>query len=72
MKKPRTGSVYVFRATGWDVFDRRRNTPENGTRVRIAKSPYGCPPNGTMGHTYVETLNGEFIGLVLIASLHKE
>jgi hypothetical protein len=36
--------------------------------VRVVQ-PYGCPRNGTMGHCFVENRAGEFIGLVLVASL---
>jgi hypothetical protein len=66
--KARVGSVYEFRACGWDRFDRRDNTPEDGTLVRVC-SPRGCPPANTMGHAFVETLAGEFIGLVAVNSL---
>jgi hypothetical protein len=38
--------------------------------VRVC-TPYGCPPPNTMGHCFVETLEGKFIGLVSTASLHK-
>jgi hypothetical protein len=34
--------------------------------------PYGCPKPNTMGHCFVETLDGKFIGLVSTASLTKE
>jgi hypothetical protein len=33
--------------------------------------PYGCPKNGTMGMVYVQTLDGEFIGLVSKHSLKQ-
>ena len=33
--------------------------------------PFGCPKNGTMGQVYVQTVEGEFIGLVNKASLVK-
>jgi hypothetical protein len=66
----RKGQVLVFNAVGWDRFDRRSNTPANGTVVRVC-TPYGCPPPNTMGHCFVETLEGKFIGLVSTASLHK-
>jgi hypothetical protein len=67
--KVRKGTVYEFRAVGWDIFDRNRNTPGNGMLVRVCH-PRGCPPPNTMGHCHVETLDGEFIGLVSTASLH--
>lgn len=39
-----------------------------GAIVRVCH-PYGCPKPGTMGHAHVETLDGEFIGLVQCAGL---
>jgi len=68
-KKIRTGSVYIFNASGWDRFDRHLHTPKDGTLVRVTKAPYGCPKNGTMGHCYVSDMEGNFIGLVAEASL---
>lgn len=68
--KVRKGTTYVFEASGWDIFDRRNNTPQNGTIVRVCH-PHGCPPTNTMGHCHVETLNGKFIGLVSCTSLRK-
>jgi hypothetical protein len=69
--KVRKGGVYTFRACGWDRFDRKQNTPADGTRVRVC-TPHGCPPPNTMGHCFVETLDGQFIGLVSTASLSRE
>lgn len=70
-KAKATGRVYVFEPIGLDVFDRRANQPEAGTRVRLTQ-PAGCPRNGTMGHVYVEDADtGAFYGLVLKASLRK-
>lgn len=66
----RKGSVYRFEACLLDVADRRSNTPANGTLVRVCH-PYGCPPPNTMNHCHVETLGGQFIGLVCCASLSK-
>jgi hypothetical protein len=69
--KVRKGGIYTFRACGWDLFDRKQNTPPDGTRVRVC-TPHGCPPPNTMGHCFVETLDGQFIGLVSAASLSRE
>ena len=68
--KVRKGQVLVFNAVGWDRFDARSNTPVNGTVVRVC-TPHGCPPPNAMGHCFVETLEGKFIGLVSTASLSK-
>lgn len=61
-------TVYVFEACGWDRFDRRSYTPDDGTLVQKTQ-PTGCPKNGTMNHCYVQTLEGEFLGLVHVNSL---
>jgi hypothetical protein len=66
--KVRKGGVYRFEASGWDVFDRKSNTPENGTLVRVC-TPAGCPAPNVMNHCFVETLGGKFIGLVSCNSL---
>ncbi len=63
----RKGSLYLLRPVGLDATD-RRVAPWKDSIVRVVQ-PYGCPANGTMGHTYVESRAGEFIGLVLLASL---
>jgi hypothetical protein len=60
--------VYTFEPVGWDVFDPRHDLPR-GSRV-VKTQPVGCPKNGTMGHCFVaDAATGEFIGLVLTASL---
>ena len=66
----RKNATYTFRASLWDIADRRSNTPADGTRVRVV-APYGCPPPNTMGHCHIETLDGKFIGLVSTASLSR-
>ncbi len=66
--KVRKGRVYVFEASPWDIIDARSNTPANGTKVRVIHPP-GCPPPNVMGHCHVESMEGEFIGLVATASL---
>jgi hypothetical protein len=67
MKRPTPGKKYLFKPVGWDVFDKRSNTPEDGEIVTAIKSPHGTPPSGTMGHTYVEGSKG--MALVLVNSL---
>jgi hypothetical protein len=68
-RKVRKGGVYVFKAVGWDRLDRRNNTPTDGTIVRVC-APRGCPVANTMGHCFVEDMDGRFIGLVSTASLN--
>ncbi len=61
--------LYRFEPCGWDLFAPHAGTPEGGTIVRKCQ-PAGCPPNGTMGHCYVEdAATGRFYGLVLLSSL---
>lgn len=61
--------VYRFDPVGLDIYDRRKNQPPSGALV-VKTQPYGCPPNGTMGHCFVkDAVTGEFYGLVLMASL---
>ena len=68
-KKVRAGSKYTFDPCLWDIADRRPYMPAKGTVVRVMKSPHGCPPANAMGHCYIETLAGEFLGLVSTGSL---
>jgi hypothetical protein len=63
----RTGSLYILRPVGIDAWTSRVSCWSDYI-VRVVQ-PYGCPKNGTMGHCFVETRTGEFIGLVLVASL---
>jgi hypothetical protein len=67
--KPRVNSNYVYVPVGMDVWDARTSL-KLGDEVKVIKSPHGCPPSGTMGHTYVgDPVTGHFIGLVLCNSL---
>lgn len=68
--KVRKGQVFKFKACGWDIADRKENTPADGTIVRVC-TPYGCPRPNVMGHCFVETMEGKFIGLVHTNSLEK-
>jgi len=71
VKPKETGRVFKFEPVGFDLFAPHSGTPEPGTLVRKTQ-PAGCPKNGTMGHCYVEDAEtGEFLGLVLLASLVK-
>jgi hypothetical protein len=66
-RTPRKGSLHMLRPVGMDATD-SRVTQWSDYIVRVIQ-PYGCPRNGTLGHCFVETRAGEFIGLVLVASL---
>lgn len=72
MKKTRsnrasTGRVYRFEPVGMDLW---QGTPRvaRGDLVRKCQ-PTGCPRNGTMGHCFIEDLDGNFLQLVLVNSL---
>lgn len=66
------GATYIFEPVGLDIWDRREHQPAPGTIVRKVQPP-GCPRNGTMGHTFVEPVDGSgFPVLVLTASLRKQ
>jgi hypothetical protein len=67
--KVRAGKLYVYSPVGYDRADPKTNL-KKGEVVMTIKSPHGCPPMGTMGHCYVgDAKTGEFIGLVMMASL---
>jgi len=64
----KANAVYVFQASFWDIVLRESYTPANGELVRVVNLP-GCPRANTMGHCHVQSLAGEFIGLVSCNSL---
>lgn len=64
-------ATYEFQPVGCDVWDRRPNQPEPGTRV-VKTKVHGAPANGTMGHCFVKDADtNRFYGLVLQASLKR-
>lgn len=68
MPKVRVGSTYRFEANGSDIFDRRDYTPADGTIVKVVNR-FGCPKANTMGHCYVDGIDGTRYGLVSASSL---
>ena len=74
-RAPRAGSVRVLYKLAIMDLD-SRVMPHTGHQVEVTQ-PFGCPPNGTMGHCYVNCLTcseGErvfFLGLVCLGSLYK-
>ena len=66
--KVRVGSWYRFQAVGLDVYSPCHQGLKNGQVVKVIDK-YGCPPANTMGHFYVETEDGQFMGLVSTGSL---
>jgi hypothetical protein len=73
MKCPRKGSIRILQPVWyWDACDKRIR-PWIGRTVRVMHPGHGCPPNGTMGHCYVEDVETrDFIGLVLVSSLQPQ
>jgi hypothetical protein len=68
--KVRVGSLYVYNAVGFDVFDPKCVIAAE-TVVRV-KNMRGCPPANTMGQCYVfDKDTDKFIGMVSTASLTK-
>ena len=63
----RRGTMCRYEPALLDRIDARTGL-RPGDVVRVCH-PYGCPKPGTMGHAHVETLDGEFVGLVQCASL---
>lgn len=72
-RKVRAGAIYTFRPVPMDIWDSRiyKGIVRDGDKVRVVNLP-GCPPANTMGHAHIETLAGEFAGLVLTNSLSNE
>jgi hypothetical protein len=67
MAKVRVKSIYAFQPVGLDLFDNPLPIP-SGSIVRVVNK-FGCPPANTMGHCYIEHLDGKFIGMCLCNSL---
>ena len=68
--KVQAGRKYVYRPVGLDVWDSRiyGGLVKAGDYVKVVNF-YGCPKANTMGHCYIQTMDGKFAGLVLTDSL---
>lgn len=74
IRRVRVNKLYTYQPVGLDLWSYgtgRTTHPTRGEVVRVVNK-YGCPPANTMGHCYVESLTGEFYGLVLTNSLQPE
>lgn len=86
MDKVRAGSVYYYDPVPWDritpPYGVQAGLLKPGDRVRVVNLP-GCPKANTMRMCHIETESrakkdrqgrhvGEFLGLVMVASLSKE
>ena len=56
--------VYTYEPVMFDEFNPPKCAPPAGTKVRKIEM-VGCPKSGSMGFTYIATLDGEFAGMVL-------
>jgi hypothetical protein len=69
MKQPKRQRVFKLEPQGLLDTTDARVMAHAGKEVQKTSGGPGTPPNGTMGMCYVQTLEGEFIGLVLESSL---
>lgn len=69
LNRVRAGSVYVFKPVPMDIYDSRTDAVE-GQRVRVV-TLHGAPKANTMGHCHIESLEGDFLGMVHVNSLVK-
>jgi hypothetical protein len=71
-RRVRNGARYRFEPVIYDQLDApygvRAGILKIGDIVRVKNCP-GCPPANTMGMAHIETLAGEFAGLVFTNSL---
>lgn len=65
--KVRVNSLYRYNPCLLDLIDGRTNAIK-GHCYRVINK-YGCPPANTMGQCYIETIDGEFLGMVSTSSL---
>jgi hypothetical protein len=70
MNRVRAGSVYTFRPVALDLYDSRTDA-QVGDRVRVVNLR-GAPKANTMNHCHIESLSGDFLGMVHVNSLVKE
>lgn len=70
MNKVITGHKYTFHPVPLDRINPFTDL-QDGEIVRVVNK-FGCPPANTMGHCFVERLDGKFCGLVCTNSLVKE
>jgi hypothetical protein len=68
--KVRVGQTYIYIPNMLDKIDGRTDL-QDGETVRVIQ-PFGCPRNGTMGHTFVQRMDGTWGGLVHCNSLHTK
>ncbi len=67
--KVRKGQRVRYVPSLWDRLDPKTSLQE-GAVVKVCH-PHGCPGPNVMGCCHVETIDGQFLGLVSTASLEK-
>ena len=70
MNRVRVGSLYTFRPVFIDRIDGRVPIV-SGTFVRVINLP-NAPKANVMNHCHIESLDGNFLGMVHVNSLVKE
>jgi len=68
MQKVKVNSLYTYVPVLIDIVHGLVNAPINGATVRVINLS-GCPKANTMGHCYIESLDGIFHGLCCVNSL---
>lgn len=75
LNKVRVGAKYTYEPVMLDLlsppYGAERGILKAGDQVKVVNL-YGCPPANTMGHCYVNTLAGEFAGMVCTNSLVRK
>ena len=70
----RVNSKYQYVPVPWDVImppvGAETGILKPGDTVKVVNLP-GCPRANTMGHCYINTMSGDFAGLVMTNSLVK-
>ncbi len=68
--KVRANAVYTFERNGMDILFSHA-TVDNGVTVRVINLR-GAPKCNTMGQCHIESLSGEFLGMVDTRSLVRK
>lgn len=69
MRKVRVGNWYIYKPVGMDIWDPCTDL-KTGEKVKVVNK-FGCPRANTIGHCYVDNVEGKFKGLVLCNSLEE-
>ena len=67
-RRVRANATYVYEPV---LIDRGVAADHAGQVVRVVNMP-GCPKANTMGHCHIQTLDGQFLGMVCTNSLQPK